>query len=77
MIDEVLHERAVVADEDDRALVGTQEPLEPRDRLEVEMVGRLVEQQHVGLAKQQLREREPHLPAARELVGERARGPAP
>ena len=70
MVDEVLHERAVVADEDDRALVGAQEALEPRDRLEVEVVGRLVEQQHVGLAQQQLREREAHLPAAGELVGE-------
>jgi hypothetical protein len=30
----------------------------------------LIEQQHVGLAQQKLREREPHLPAAGELVGE-------
>ncbi len=70
VVDEVLHERTVVADEDDRALVGTQEALDPGDRLEVEVVGRLVEQEHVGLAEQQLRERKAHLPAAGELVGE-------
>ena len=34
------------------------------------MVGRLVEQEHVGLSEQQFGQRESHLPAARELVGE-------
>jgi hypothetical protein len=38
--------------------------LEPIARLEIEMVGRLVEQQEIRLAEQQLRERDAHLPAA-------------
>ena len=43
--------------------------LEPVARLEIEMVGRLVEQQQVRLAEQQLGQREAHLPAAGERVG--------
>ncbi len=37
------------------------------------MIGRLVEQQHVGLFEQQLGERDAHLPAAGEFLG--AAGP--
>ncbi len=70
VIDEVLHELTVVTDEDDRTLVRTEESLDPGDRFEVEVVGRLVEQEHVGLAEQQLRERKAHLPPTGELVGE-------
>ena len=46
---EPLEERAIVRDEDDGAGVLGQKRLEPRDRVDVEMVGRLVEQQQVGL----------------------------
>ncbi len=50
--------------------------LQPGHRLGIEMVGRLVEQQHVGLAEQQAAERDPALLAARQLldagVGRRA-----
>jgi len=42
--------------------------LEPKNRLEIEMVGGLVEQEAVGFLKEDLRERDAHLPAA----GERA-----
>ena len=38
--------------------------LEPDDRLDVEVVGRLVHQQDVGLAEQHARHRDAHLPAA-------------
>ena len=41
---------------------------EPRDRRHVEVVRRLVEQQHVGALEQQAREHAAHLPAARELA---------
>jgi hypothetical protein len=68
-VHDAVHEGAVVADEHDRPVVGAQEALEPRDGLEVQVVGRLVEQQHVGLAQQKLRERDPHEPSARELLG--------
>ncbi len=68
VVDEPLHERAVVADDQDRSVVGAQERLEPSHRLQVQVVGGLVEQQHVGLAQQQLRQREPHEPPSRELA---------
>ena len=42
--------------------------LQPGHRLGVEMVGRLVEQQHVGLAEQQAAQRHAALLAARELL---------
>ena len=64
-----VHERAVVADEEDGPVVGGEERLEPLDALEVEVVGRLVEEQQVGVAQQQLRQGDAHLPAARELLG--------
>ena len=43
-----------------------EERLEPEDRLDVQVVGRLVHQQHVGLAEHHARHRDAHLPAARE-----------
>ena len=45
---QALQEGAVVADDDESALEALQPVLEPFDRAEVEMVGWLVEQQHVG-----------------------------
>ena len=41
-----------MADDDERALEALQPVLEPLDRAEVEMVGRLVEQQHVRLLRE-------------------------
>ena len=63
---EARDEPAVVGDEDQRAVV----LLEPRDqrldRLEVEVVGGLVEHQHVGLLDAEPREHQPRRLAARE-----------
>ena len=42
--------------------------LEPVARLQIEMIGRLVKQQQVGLLEQQFGERDAHLPAARKLL---------
>ena len=50
----------------ERARPRLQERLEPDDRLDVEVVGRLVHQQDVGLAEQHARHRHAHLPAARQ-----------
>ena len=50
---DVVEEVAVVGDRDDGAVVLVQVALEPRDRLGVEVVGGLVEQQQVGLREQQ------------------------
>ena len=53
---DVVEEVAVVRDGDDRALVLLQMGLEPLDTLGIEVVGRLVEKQHVGLLQQQAAE---------------------
>ena len=55
---DVVEEVAVVGHRDDGAVVLLQVPLEPRDRLGVEVVGRLVEQQQIGLAEQQAAQRD-------------------
>ena len=57
-----------MGDRDDRALVLGEVALEPVDRLGVEVVRRLVEQQQVGRAQQQATERD----AAALAAGERA-----
>ena len=64
---DVVEEVAIVGDGDDGALVVLEVPLEPADRLGVEVVGRLVEQQQVGRAQQQPAERHAAALAARQL----------
>ena len=49
--DDGVEEEAIVRDEDHRVRVGVQILLEPVARLEIEMVGRLVEQQQVRLRR--------------------------
>ena len=61
-------ERAIVGDEEDRAAVFAQEFLEPADRVDVEMVGRLIEQQHVRLRDERFRQQRAPAPAARQLA---------
>src|SRR5262249_18616066 len=53
---EATHERAVVRDENQRAAVASEIFFEPADRGDIEMIGRLVEQQQVGLADKRARE---------------------
>ena len=60
-VDEV----AVVADEQQGAAPAHQVLLEPGDRVDVEVVGGLVEDQQVGLGDQQCGQRHPHPPTAR------------
>ena len=64
--DEVIEEVAVVAGDDQRALVAAEEGQQPLARLEVEVVGRLVEEQRVGAREQELGQVDAHPPAARE-----------
>ena len=61
-----LEEPAVVRDEDHRGVDRREQPLEPLDRLDVEVVRRLVEQQQVGLGGERARQRGPRQLAARE-----------
>jgi hypothetical protein len=55
-----------VTGHEDRARVIADELLEPEDRLDVEMIGWFVEEEHVGTTKQDARHPDPHLPAPRE-----------
>ena len=65
----VLQEVAVVRDHDAREARGAQHGLQPLDALEVEMVRRLVEQQHVRLHHHRLGDREPLAPASAQTGG--------
>ncbi len=51
-----------------RALVPLQEPLQPDQRLEVQVVGRLVQQHRVGTHQQDAGQRHAHLPPARQVA---------
>ncbi len=74
---DVVEEIPIVRDGDDGARIVLQEPLEPGDRLGVEMVGRLVEQQQIRRLQQQPAERHAAPLAARQRrdVGVRRRQP--
>ncbi len=63
---DVVEETAIMGDEEHAALVVAQQALQPLDRGEVEMVGRLVQQQHVGHADQRASQRHALLHAARK-----------
>ena len=64
---DVVEEVAIVRDDDQRALVAHQELAQPVDRVEVEVVGRLVQQQRLGPAEQRLGEQDADLLAALQL----------
>ena len=61
-------EVAVVRDEHERAVVGLQELLQPLDGRQVEVVRRLVQQQEVGLRREDARELRAHTPATGERL---------
>ena len=67
VVDAGVHEGAVVADDEDGAVVAGDKTAQPLDALEVQVVGGLVQKQQVGVAQEELGERDAHLPAAREL----------
>ena len=70
---DVVEEVAIVRDRDDRPRVLVQVVLQPGDALRVEVVGRLVEQQHVGTLEQHAAERHAPPLAARQLGRRRRR----
>src|SRR5665647_1403241 len=63
---DVVEEVAIVRDSDDGARKVSEEMLQPLDGLGVEMIGGLVEQQHVGLLEQNAAQRHTSLLAARK-----------
>jgi hypothetical protein len=71
---DAVEEAAVVRDEDHAAGKAGERLLQPFDRLDVEVVGRLVEQQQVGLEDERTSQRHALAHAAGELVHEPVRG---
>ncbi len=69
---DVVEETVVVGDDDRRPREITQEFLEPANRQDIEVIRRLIEQQHVRRARQRLGEQHTQL----ESAGERGQGPA-
>src|ERR1051325_2379339 len=67
--DRNVEEEAIVRNHNERIRIGTQIPFQPIACLQVKMVGRLIEQQEIGLFEKQFRKRDPHLPAAGEFFG--------
>ena len=67
MVDRRVEQVAVVGDDDRGARIALQVVVEPDRTLDVEVVGRLVEQQQVGLGEQHRGERHPHPPATGEV----------
>ncbi len=61
-----IEEFAVVRNHHQRAGVAREPVFQPHHGVEVQVVGRLIEQQQVGRAHQRLRQVQPHAPAARE-----------
>src|SRR6185436_12004814 len=65
---DVVEEMPVVRNHDQRAFVPAEKVLEPVDRVEVQVVGRLVEQQRRRVAVERLGEQDPDLLAALQLA---------
>ena len=71
-VDDRIEKIAVVGDEQQRTRIGGQPIFQPHHRIEVEVIGWLIEQQKIRTAHQCLREVQTHPPAAGKL-GDRAR----
>src|SRR6478672_10171032 len=63
----IVEQVAVVADDDHGRRVAGEMVLEPQGAFEIEIIGRLVKQQEIGLREQCCGERDAHAPAAGEL----------
>ena len=53
----------IMGNDDDTTSIGTEIRFQPQQRIKIQVVGRLIEQQNVRLLEQQFRERNAHLPA--------------
>ena len=64
---DAVQEVPVVRDDDERAFVAAEKLLQPVDRVEVQVVRRLIEQQRLGLAVEGLRQEHPDFLSALQL----------
>src|SRR2546423_214361 len=62
-----VQEMTIVRNDDQRAVIADEEFPQPVNRIEIEMVGRLVEEQRGGMSEQRLREQHAHLLSALQL----------
>ncbi len=60
---------AVVCNEQQGAAVAAKPLFQPQYCIQIQMIGRFIEQQQVGAAHQRLRQVEAHTPTAGKLVG--------
>ena len=67
-IGHIINKSAVVGYQQQSSVAVLQERLQPLNRLDVQVVGGLIEQQHVGATQQQLRQLDAHAPATAELA---------
>ena len=67
--DQFIEKLAVVRDDQDRAGIMFQVFLKPKQRLQIQVIGRFIEQQQVGLLCQQPRQVRAHHPAAAHFAG--------
>ena len=65
----IIDKGPVVTHKQQGATAGLEKVLEPLYRLNIEMIGRLIEKQHVGTLQQQLCNLHTHAPATTELAG--------
>jgi hypothetical protein len=63
-----VEEVAIVRDKDVAVGIAVQVILQPVARLQIQVIGRFVEQQQAWLCQEQLRERDAHLPATGKLL---------
>ena len=68
LVDDAVHEFAVVRGHQDGAVEALQEGFEPDQAFDIEMVRRLVEEHDVGAHEQDLRESHAHLPPAGQFA---------
>ena len=67
-IDAAFQQAPVMADDDRRTAEALQPAFQPERRFEVEVVGRLVEQEQIGFQEQHPGQGDPHAPSAGELM---------
>src|SRR5207253_3379616 len=67
--DKLIEELAVVRDDENRSGIRFEVILKPKQRFEIEMVGRFVEQQEVRFLREQAPQMRAHDPAAAHLAG--------
>ena len=68
VVADAVEEIPFVADDEQRSPVGLQKRLQPQGRFEIEVIARLIEQQHVGAGEQQGCQGNAHAPAAGKTV---------